>query len=355
MSDSRPALFRRWPHLEHSLPWASLGRRPTEVHPLQLGSLEEAGRAWVKRDDRTGDLYGGNKVRKLELILAAAREDGVRRLITAGAAGSHHVLATTVYGRSLGFEVTAVLFPQKRTPHVRDVLLRVHALGAELRFAHRMEAVPAAVLGARWAHRGERTRVVPPGGSDPLGTLGYVSAGLELVEQIEQGALPVPATVHVAGGTLGTAAGLGLGFTLGGVSTRVAAYRITSAIVCNRRVLEKLVRGAARLLERRGVAPTEWAHAAARVELRPERLGPGYGRATPEGEAATRRFAAAGLQLDPTYTAKAAAGYLEALAEGGPDGRHLFWHTLSAVQPEVPRLAEPEELPAAFRDYLLRP
>jgi D-cysteine desulfhydrase len=85
-----------------------LGHYPTAAH--RLDALSRAGaELWIKRDDLTSKLYGGNKVRKLELIFAAAAARGARRLFTAGAAGSHHVLATTIYGRRAGFDVAALL------------------------------------------------------------------------------------------------------------------------------------------------------------------------------------------------------------------------------------------------------
>src|SRR5690606_35113933 len=151
------------------------------------GAVPSGVRLLVKRDDLCARPYGGNKVRKLEFILAEAKRRGAERLITVGAVGSHHALATTVYGRAHGFRVTLVLFPQQMNEHVRRILLLDYALGAELRYTPRMETVPAAMLAARIAYRGERCRVVPPGGSDAFGTLGYVSAALELAEQIADG------------------------------------------------------------------------------------------------------------------------------------------------------------------------
>lgn len=344
-----PALFRRFPGLERRIAWLPLGRCPTPVEPLRLEGVAGGGDLWVKRDDRSGERYGGNKVRKLEFLLAEARRRGAERLITAGATGSHHALATTVYGRSLGLGVTLVLFPQARTPHVRRVLLQDHLLGAELRWTPKMVRLPLAVLAAQWAHRRERVVVIPPGGSDPVGTLGYVSAALELVEQVEAGLAPVPDAIHTAGGTLGTAAGLALGLAIAGLPTRVVATRITSPLVSNERVLRRLVGDAAALLQRAGVAaPVE--AALERVRLEHGFIGAGYGHATPQGEAAARALAASGLATDPTYTAKAAASLLAALPEGGV---RLFWHTLSATEPlaDVPDDAE-HDLPEPFRRYL---
>jgi 1-aminocyclopropane-1-carboxylate deaminase/D-cysteine desulfhydrase-like pyridoxal-dependent ACC family enzyme len=99
----------------------SLGTYPTPVHELTQASRGGCS-LWVKRDDLTGEAYGGNKVRKLEYLLADARARGATRLVTIGAVGSHHVLATTLYGRREGFAVEAALVPQPRTDHVVEVV-----------------------------------------------------------------------------------------------------------------------------------------------------------------------------------------------------------------------------------------
>lgn len=342
------ALFRRFPELHGRLPWLPLAHTPTPVEPLDGPAPE----LWIKRDDLTAEPYGGNKVRKLEFLLAQAKQRGAKRLITVGAAGSHHALATTIYGRQLGFDVSLVLFPQPLTQHVREILLLDHSYGAELRYTRRMELVPAALFAATLRYRDQKAFVIPPGGSDAIGTLGYVSAALELAEQIAAGEVPEPRTVVVAAGTLGTAAGLALGFVIAGMQTRVKAIRITSRIVTNERVLARLVRGAELLLQRAGVHVNAADEAIARVELMHGFIGRGYGMETDEGARAAEQFSQRGIHLDPTYTAKAAAAFM-AQSHAMPKPA-LFWQTLSAREP-LERIANADvaALPKAFREYLL--
>ena len=347
------ALFRRFPQLIERVPWLRLANTPTPVEPLVLETAPPPASTddlWIKRDDLTADVYGGNKVRKLEFLLAAAKARGARRLITVGAAGSHHALATTIYGRALGFDVSLILFPQPLTKHVHDVLLLDQAYGAELRYTRRMELVPAALFAATLRYRNEKAFVIPPGGSDATGTLGYVNAALELVEQIESNQVPQPASVVVAAGTLGTAAGLALGFALAGIDTAIKAVRITSRIVTNERVLARLIRGAAALMRRAGVHVEAENEAVARVELLHGHIGAGYGQQTPAGERATSVFAAQGITLDPTYTAKAAAALVDNLHAAAKPV--IFWQTLSAAQPAPPRPVDAHALPKPFRDYI---
>ena len=323
-------LFDAFPALVERVPRIPLARLPTPLERLPLAR----GEGWVKRDDVTGELYGGNKVRKLEFILPAARAAGAQRLITVGAFGSHHALATTVYGRALGFDVTVVLLPQSMTPHVQEVLDAMHAHGAEIRLVRSPAAVPAGIAAAKLAHRRERLRVVPPGGSDPIGTLGYVNAALELVAQCEVGLAPVPAEVHVAGGTLGTAAGLAVGFAIAGLPTQVVAHRITSRVITNRRQARILTDGVLDILATgapRGALPTR-AEVLRRLRIEHGEIGRGYGFETDAGTAATDWLLSnASVAVDATYTAKAAAGFLAAARLGHEP--LLYWHTLSSVNP----------------------
>jgi len=332
------ALLERHAVLNERLPWVSLGvqRTPLTAHEID-------GRAvMVKRDDLVAEPYGGNKVRKLEFLLARARAEGATRIVTAGATGSHHALATTIYARRLGFDVTTLLFPQHRTDHVRDVLLCIAAMGADLRFLPRMELVPLGMWRTRRTF-GDQAFVIPPGGSDATGTLGHVAAAFEIDEQIGDG--PAPDAIYVAAGTLGTVAGLALGFALAGRSIPVNGVRITSRLVTNRRMLRRLLAGAAALLEEAGVATGDAAaRAEASVRILDDQVGTGYGHETAAGLAATEQFAELGIMLDPTYTAKAAAA-----VRAASDSRPLFWHTLSATMP--PAGAMPA-LPTAFAEYL---
>ena len=340
-------LFDVYPQLRGRIPWVRLGSYPTPVEPLPLAGSN----VYIKRDDLSAQPYGGNKVRKLEFLLGEARERGAKRLITVGAAGSHHALATTIYGRQLGFEVTLVLFPQPLTSHVRHVLLLDAAYGADLRYTSRMELVPMALFTTSLRYRAQRAFVIPAGGSDETGTLGYVNAALEFAQQVREGQVPQPQTIIVAAGTLGTAAGLALGFAMAGMPVQIRAIRITSRIVTNERALHRLIRGAEHLLRRAGLAGEYAQRACSSVVIEHEHIGRGYGIATEGGDAAAQKFAAAGIQLDTTYTAKAAAALLEDAGRG--EGPVLFWHTLSAAEPALPADVSVDNLPAPFRIYLL--
>jgi 1-aminocyclopropane-1-carboxylate deaminase/D-cysteine desulfhydrase-like pyridoxal-dependent ACC family enzyme len=336
-----PSLFRRHPRLRESVPHVSLGRFPTRVHRLE-GLLPPAVELWVKRDDESGTLYGGNKVRKLEFLLAEAKHDGARRVATIGAIGSHHVLATAIYGRSQGLEVEAVVFPQPLNDHVREQMLADVATGAQLRPTRSYLGVPLAVLRAR---QPERTAWIAPGGSSATGSLGYVSAALELEEQIQRGELPRPDVIYVALGSCGTVAGLLCGLR-GHPEIEVAAVRVVDRTVSNARVVKRLVKQIDGRVGFEGELP--------RWRIAHDFFGGQYGRTTPESDAAVALATKLGLHLEPTYTGKTVAALLSDATAGLLDGKRvLYWHTYNGVD-LAPLLASgpgPQALPPRLRRY----
>lgn len=306
----------------------SLGHYPTPVEPIP-GLSAPGCSLWVKRDDLTHHVYGGNKVRKLEYLLPDARARGAKRLVTVGAVGSHHVLATTYFGKQAGFEVEAVLVPQPRTEHVVEVLRADLRLGLRAFPVGSWGAVPFAVLGRVMAG----SKLIALGGSSAVGTLGYVDAGRELAAQVRAGALPEPDVCVVALGSGGTAAGLAVGFAAAGLATRVVGICVSAPPWALRASARHLARVCGR---KAGVGRV-------RLDTDDRFLGAGYGSRTPEGDEATALAREhAGLVLDPTYTAKAFAGALWFVrARQAP--HVLFWHTLSSAPMEPLLAGAPEE------------
>jgi 1-aminocyclopropane-1-carboxylate deaminase/D-cysteine desulfhydrase-like pyridoxal-dependent ACC family enzyme len=315
------------PLVRSSLP-ILLGRYPTPVERVDALSTSESD-FWVKRDDLTHAVYGGNKVRKLERIIAEAKARGATRLVTIGAAGSHHVLATTYFGRCAGLEVEAVLVPQPSTPHVLDVLRADVALGLHAFPVRSWSAAPLAI-GLRIAAGAWPVTV---GGSNVSGAMGYVDAGHELAAQVQRGDLPEPDVCVVALGSGGTAAGLAAGFAAARLKTYVVGVCVSSPQWVLRLASLLLARACAR---RAGVDVT-FASMRSRLRVDGRFLGPGYGHVTATGNDATVLARdAAGLTLDPTYTAKTFASALWHVR--ARRARHvLYWHTLSSA-PMAPLL-----------------
>ena len=140
-------LAAEYPDLAVSVPWTPLAHVPTPVEPCAaIADYLGRGDVWVKRDDLVSPLYGGNKIRRYEYLLADAAARGARTVVTAGGLGSTQVLSTILFGRALGFDVTAALFDQPVTKFVRRALLAGHAAGGTLLHggatAMRSDAVP---------------------------------------------------------------------------------------------------------------------------------------------------------------------------------------------------------------------
>jgi len=329
---------------------------PTPVGSLELPGLP-TGRLLLKDDARSCPLYGGNKPRKLEWVLGAARARGARRLVTTGGLGTHHGLATTILGRSLGMATTLVLVDQPMTPGVRESLLLQAAWGARQVPAGGVAGAVAATAGilARSALRGERPFLVATGGSSPRGTLGAVSAGLELAEQVRAGLVPEPASVWVPVGSGGTAAGLALGLRLAGLRSRVTGVLVSDILPPSPRSLARAAGAALRLLRRAGAAVPDAAPGAGVFDWVSDQVGPGYGAPTPAALRARDRAAEAGLRLETTYGAKALAALLRA-ADGDRllPGPALFWHTWNGVDvaSTAPAAPDPERLPPTLRRRL---
>jgi 1-aminocyclopropane-1-carboxylate deaminase/D-cysteine desulfhydrase-like pyridoxal-dependent ACC family enzyme len=304
------ALTRRFPPLAR-VPRVRLG-----VFPTPLESLEAVARGlWVKREDLGGEPLGGNKVRSLEFLLAGVRAGD--RVTTVGAAGSTHVLATATYARRLGARPIVYRWGQEMNATAREVAARLEREVGEAPLTRSvagayLRALTARLRGAHW---------VPAGGSAPLGILGQINAGLELVDQIHQSSMPAPDRIVVPLGTGGTSIGIALGAAIGALETEVVAVRVVPRIVANRRRLRRLGSRTARMLGRltgSTVAPP------VPIRIVHEFFGGAYGRSVPPGEDAARRLSGAtGIATDPTYSAKALAAAIGIAEREG--GTTLFW------------------------------
>ena len=313
-------LLLRYPSLAW-VPRVRLGAFPTPVERLPSGR----GALWIKRDDLSGTPLGGNKVRSLEFLLAGlARGDEV---VTTGARGSTHALATAVYGRALGARVTVVRWPQEMNPEAYQVAAAIRGVAAEVRDAR--STLGALALGA-WLRLRRRARWIPPGGTSARGALGHVNAALELAEQVSAGRLPMPARIVVPLGSGGTAAGLALGLAIAGMETTVCCAVVAPRIVANKRRVLSIAARCARFIER-GTGTAVPRPDPARLVVDRTQYGGAYGRPTNAGKDAARWLLdSAGIAIDTTYSAKAFAAAMANAANERASGPTLFWLTYDA-------------------------
>lgn len=334
-------------------PRLSLSTLQTPIE--RLAEQPEFGQSevWIKRDDRIALPYGGNKVRKLEFLLGQARAGGFRTLLTTGAFGSHHVLATSIYGHQHGFGVHAVMSPQPWTEHVENNLRLTLAQGTVVHAVESFRAIPWGMLKQSVALRlaGKKPYIFGPGGSSPVGTLGFVLAGLECARQVKEGKLPEPEAVFVALGSAGSASGLALGLVAGGLSSKVIAVRVIEPWMANAATIKLLLRRTVKLFQAsvRGSKDLE-REAFARIDIDSEQLGAGYGAPTQQARAAQACAQRCGIKLELTYTAKAFAGMLDALSKKSYK-RVLFWNTFNSASLDE-QLACAPALPQHLREQL---
>lgn len=315
-----PLLHDRFPELRATLPHVRLGSAPTPLTPLGAWAADGGAPVWLKDEATFGDGdWGGNKVRKLEWLIPEARRRGRRTILTFGGLGTNWGYAVARYAAAHDLRTAIALVDQPVDDHVRSQLRRLHASGAALHFTRTKARTVACapLLIARHASGGRPPLVLPAGGSSPVGALGYVETALELAAQIRAGTMPEPSHVVTAVGSGGTAAGLLVGLRIAGLRTRVVAVVVNDTLRLDRVALVRLARRSERLLRARGAALPELHLTADDIDVTTDWLGPGYGHATPEGDAARARAAEqGGLALDPVYTGKAMAALTAINAAG---------------------------------------
>ena len=314
---------------------------PTAIeHMPHLGAALGHARLYIKRDDQLGLTAGGNKTHKLEFLVADAIAQGADTLITVGAVQSNHCRLTAASAVREGLKCRLVL--EQRVAGSYDVAASGNnflfdLLGVEQRvvvnggedLAAAMERVRADLV-----REGRKGYVIPGGGSNPLGALGYVACAEEILQQSFAAGLTIDRVV-LASGSAGTHAGI-----LAGLAGNSAAIPVTGINVRRARAEQEanvhaLAEQTAAFAGSAAPMPRD------AVVCRDEWVGPGYSVPTPEMVEAVRLFAGLeGILLDPVYTGKAAAGLIGMVRAGEitPDETVLFVHTggspaLYAYQP----------------------
>ena len=300
----------------NSFPKVSLGIFPTPVHRLDNISRLLNTNVYIKRDDLTGLGLGGNKIRKLEYLLADARQKGAEVVFTTGGAQSNHAMLTAAAAGKVGMKPILILKKRGVTECLGNQLLE-HLMGTEVIF---MDTDDYADIYAEMDRVGTQLGVpyykIPCGGSNALGSLGYVDCAEEISRQ----------GIHFdylvcAEGSGGTMAGLALGAKLFLPGTKVYGMMVDTDPFDE--ITPALMREAAALLGL-DLEITD------RDFFLRDMCGPGYAVPSEEGNAAISMMAKEeGLFIDPVYTGKAFAGLIAMAKEGAftPSDNVLFLHS----------------------------
>jgi 1-aminocyclopropane-1-carboxylate deaminase/D-cysteine desulfhydrase-like pyridoxal-dependent ACC family enzyme len=352
-SEHYPVLFDYYPDLIERMSWTLLGSLPTPVHRLRHFHHDNL---WIKRDDKTSSTYGGNKVRKLEFLLADAIKMNKTGVVTIGGIGTNHGLATAIYCRQLDLSCTLLLFHQPVTQYVRQNLLLFHRYGAELVYKK------GVLKTALYYYLTQLTKyrnayAIYAGGSSPTGIVGFVNAAFELKKQIEENQLPMPDYIICPLGSAGTLTGLALGVKLAGLRSEVIGVRVTYArlgpfqLATSKTVKALMEKTYRYLRERSREVPEIEIHA---PRILDDYFGEGYGYPTRAGMEALELFREhENIKLEPTYTAKTCAALLDFIRDPShASDRILYWHTYSSVDLSGEAAAvDYRELPAALHPF----
>jgi D-cysteine desulfhydrase family pyridoxal phosphate-dependent enzyme len=302
---------------------------PTPIEALpRLSEALKGPQLLVKRDDETGLAFGGNKTRKLEFLVAEAQATGAKTLITAGALQSNHCRQTAAAAARFGFHCILVLIGDAPLQASANLLLD-RLFGAEIVWAEKSQR--EAVLQETFekaAAQGKKPYLVPYGGSNPTGALGYAFAMEELMQQISAQDLNhlqcSPDWSVFASSSGGTQAGLVLGGRVFGFPGKLLGISVDEP---QRNLQVRVAKLATETSERLGP----------RIEFSPDEVlvnsdysTPGYGIMTGVEHEAISLFAKyEGLLLDPVYTGRAAAGLIDLIRKGffKKGETVLFWHT----------------------------
>ncbi len=316
-------------------PRVRLCHAPTPLEPMEnLTRLLGGPNLWIKRDDCTGLATGGNKTRKLEFLMADAQAQGADTVITEGAVQSNHCRQTAAAACKLGMNCEIIL--EHRVKDTDDDYDNSGNVFLDRLFDTKIHhAEGGSDMNAELEKHAERLRggnakpyVIPGGGSNPVGALGYISVALELVRQANDMGLRIDWVVH-ATGSAGTQAGLVTG--LSGINSGIKVYGI-----CVRRPGDQQVEKVYKLVE----ATADFVNLKGGVEksdviANGDYVGGGYGVPT-DGmvEAMTLTARHEGILLDPVYSGKGMAGLIDLVRKGevfGKDENVVFLHTGGAV------------------------
>lgn len=357
------ALFAAYPALQSHVPYISLGAFPTPLEKLENLSNRYTTQIYIKQDSLSGGrdnegapLYGGNKVRKLEFLLAQAKFLGATKVLTFGSVGSNHAVATAVHARRLGMDPICMLKHQPPSHVVQHNLLMHLNYDSELHYSPNNEIRNLNVLTVWLDHYKKDGRVpyiIPTGGSNKYGTLGFVNAIFELVSQIEQGLMPKPTHIYVPCGSCATTAGILLGCKAAGLDVQVVAVAVEpDEDPTFAQTIERLFKETNHYVHSLDNSFPLFSYTENDLILDHNFTGPSYGIFTDEGVNAARELQDLdNITLDGTYTAKAFACLLRDV-QRQPGMIALFWNTYSGLDfSKQITSRDYTQLPKCLHDY----
>jgi 1-aminocyclopropane-1-carboxylate deaminase/D-cysteine desulfhydrase-like pyridoxal-dependent ACC family enzyme len=354
-------LFEAYPKLKKNVPYVNLGTLPTPVTECKnLAFKINCKKLYIKNDGLIGgnkngeSLFGGSKVRKLEFLLADALNKNAKTVITFGCAGSNHALATACYCKQLGLKCLLMLKGQPNSDIVKRNLLLDLYYDAKLYYfptSELREIGSKYKIFKRLEKDSVKPYVIPTGGSNPIGIIGFINAAFELKKQIESGLLQEPDYIYVPIGSYGTTVGLMIGLNAAGLKTKVTPVAVEPEeydkaifqLFIETVEFIKVLDPSFPLVNTSNFEPTNMSSS-----------GSEYGEATKDGlDAIELVKKITNIQLDPTYSAKAMAGLINDAKQGKLKNKTvLFWNTFcdNDFEKQINKISY-KSLPTGLHNY----
>ena len=350
MDAEEPILFKSFPALKEKVPWIPLLKNiPTPVDRLtELENhfeMSDNGAIYIKRDDMNHDIYSGNKLRKFEFLFGDAIKKKKKGMQTYGGVGTNHGLAAAIVSKNLDMKCDLFLANQPLTWHVQRSLLLFDYFGAKIHYAKGYFSLGLKGITFKLFH--PKYFMMFPGGSlllgrgSPLGTIGFINAFLELKNQIDDGKIPKPDIIFVAGGSTGTAAGLIAGCKILGVDIDFKIVAVSDTMFVNSKSIITNCNVTLEYLQKIDQSIPKVKVDKDDFEIYNEYLGSDYGVKTSRGQKAVDLVMELegkkkGFKLETTYTGKTIAGLIDYLSKDENKSKKvLFWNTYNSNDLDV--------------------
>lgn len=312
-----------------SIPRVDITHSPTPIESLARLTEELGHKVFIKRDDCTGLAGGGNKTRKLEYLIADAQLMGADTLVTVGGLQSNHARQTAAAAAKFGLKCELVLEDVEGTPkadyYQNGNILLNRILGANIHTLSLGDDSESYVIGLldTLTQAGRKPYLIPMGGSNVIGSLGYVRCAKEILQQLADTNLHIDQII-LATGSAGTQAGLLAGLIAENSDIPVFGISVSRSAEMQTPLVQDLLEHTLTYLD---IDP---GRATGKVHTYGDYVGEGYGIVTQSMETAVKRCAQLeGLLLDPVYTGKAMAGFIDLCTKGeiASSSQSLFLHT----------------------------
>lgn len=307
-------------YLKRDIRYILLGRWPTPIERVNFKGYN----LYIKRDDLSEERFGGNKIRKLELLFPKIQH---KTLVSFGVSSSHHLAALALFSKIYGYKLISVVKEQKFTDYQQklyDIIKQNSALIISIDNIRLKEIL--GLLKVRDYY------IVPPGGTTPLTTLGYIGAIVELKEQLDSLALPYPEKIYVAVGSGGTVAGIVAGLSLLNLQIKVVGVKIVNSFTATKNYIINLAKLSLKYLNYKFGLKINYSLNPSLLYIEDRFIGPGYGYPTVNSYHSKEflKGFVENINIETTYTGKTLGALL--YNERNNPNPVLYWHTAPNTQ-----------------------